>query len=413
MEPTRRDLFKLAGASAVGLALGCGASSGEIASAVVEPSGDRVTVAVWTQRSAARGAVAITGPDGKTRTTMLELHDGVGAVELDGLAPATVYQLAVSVDGATLDHRVRTAPADDDPAPARIAIIADIDPSPEFETDLFDQVVAQAPDLTIAIGDFPYTDNGPPAETLAEYRARHAEVRLHPPVRRLLAASAVRAIYDDHEFRNDWDAMRAAAEPARLTAALQCWDEFFPVAAEHKYRNWRWGAHLECFLLDCRRYRSANAAPDDASKTMLGAEQLAWILDAVARSTAPFKLIFTSIPLDFGVGIDHWAAYKTERAVLFDGLLDIPGILFVTADQHWFAAHRHAYGIREIQIGPVARGILTPGPPVTGVLYRAQRYNAGIVDVAPDSLTITGLGEAGEAFYTETFTPADLTPRRT
>lgn len=414
MEPTRRDLLRLAGAGALGMALGCGADGAgpDVASAVLEPSVDRCTVAVWTRQAATRATVRMTGPAGMSLDATIELIDGIAALELGALAPGAMHDVEVEVGGTVLTHRVRTAPREDDPAPVRLAVIADIDPSPEFETDLFDQLVAQDLDLTIAIGDFPYTDNGPPAQTLREYRERHAAVRTHPPVRRLLAACGVRAIYDDHEFANDWDAMRAAAQPARYAAALQSWDEFFPLAAAEKYRSWRWGAHLECFLLDCRRHRSANAAPDDASKTMLGAAQLAWLLDGLARSTAPFKLVLTSVPLDFGVGNDHWAAYTTERAALFDGILEIPGVLFVSGDQHWFAAHRHAYGIREFQIGPVARGILTPPPPTDGVLYRARRYNAGVIDVDANALTLTGLGEGGEAFYSETFTPADLTPRR-
>ena len=27
-----------------------------------------------------------------------------------------------------------------------------------------------------------------------------------------------------------------------------------------RYRSWRWGAHVECFLLDCRRYRDDDEA---------------------------------------------------------------------------------------------------------------------------------------------------------
>jgi hypothetical protein len=149
-------------------------------------------------------------------------------------------------------------------------------------------------------------------------------------------------------------------------------------------------------------------------KTMLGDRQLAWLLDGLARSAARFKLVFTSIPLDFGNGIDHWVAYQHERQVIFDALAHraTPGVLFVSGDQHWFAAHRHAYGIREIQIGPVARGLGFPMEPApAGVVFRAVRYNAGIIDVTRDALTFTGLGAGGERFYAETVTPEQLLAR--
>jgi hypothetical protein len=195
---------------------------------------------------------------------------------------------------------------------------------------------------------------------------------------------------------------------------VQVWDEFFPQRAavgEVRYRRWRWGAQLECFLLDCRRFRSANTAPDNAGKTMLGAAQLRWMVDAVTTSTAQFKLILVSVPLDFGTGNDHWAAFATERDAMFAALVGVPGIVFVSGDQHFFASHRHAFGIREMQIGPLGRGLGTPGPTAPGVLFRAVRFNAGLIDIAGDQLTLMGLGDGGEIFYRETVTSADLTPR--
>src|SRR5262249_38908657 len=126
-----------------------------------------------------------------------------------------------------------------------------------------------------------------------------------------------------------------------------------------------------------------------------------------------FKLIFTSVPLAYGGGDDHWSSFATERDALFAALAQaqIPGILFISGDQHWFAAQSHAYGIREFQIGPLARGLGTPPPAVPGVIFRSVQYNAGIIDIAGDQLTFTGLGATGERFYTETLTAAALTPR--
>src|SRR5438270_9192176 len=113
---------------------------------------------------------------------------------------------------------------------------------------------------------------------------------------------------------------------------MQVWDEFFPLRGAQgdvRYRTFRWGAHVEGFVLDCRRFRSANAAPDDADKTMLGATQLAWLLAALQAATAPFKLVFTSIPLDFGNGDDHWSSFTHERQILFDWIANraITGVL--------------------------------------------------------------------------------------
>jgi len=119
--------------------------------------------------------------------------------------------------------------------------------------------------------------------------------------------------------------------------------------------------------------------------------------------------VFSSVPLDFGVGIDHWHTFATERDAIFDALVGVPGILWLSADQHWFAAHRHAYGIREIQMGPLARGLGTPDPPVPGVLYRNVCENFALVEASADALAVTGIAADGTRFYKETFGKDDLT----
>jgi len=420
---TRRDVLRLAGIGGASLLVGCGDNEpprdpGTTHGAIVlEPDSDSFLVAVWSS-VAKTVAVEVQTGDAIAFANAAEIDDAQHAViDVRGLEPATTYQVTLVADNGVRmgPYRVRTAPRPEDPRPVSIAVSADLDPSPEFTSDLLEHVAAASPDLFVSLGDFPYTDNGPPAMTVEQYRERHVELLTSPRVRAWLQSSGVRAIYDDHEFRNDWDAMFRIAEASRYAAAMQVWDEFFPLRGaavdEIRYRSWRWGAQVECFLLDARRFRSANAAPDDASKTMLGEYQRAWLIDGLTRSSAPFKLVFTSVPLDFGYGNDHWAAYTTERQLIFDAIAGVPGILFVSADQHWFGAHRHTRGIREFQVGPLARGVIAP-PPETppGVLFRSPRYNFGLIEIEGEQLTFTGIGADGERFYKETLTVADLTP---
>jgi alkaline phosphatase D len=418
---SRRDLLRLAGIGVVGSALGCGDDGGprdpgnSHAAFVVEPEQDSFIVVVWS--SVARtAAVEVWSGDAIAVSTAVDV-DVTAAIEISGLEPSRHYQVTIVCDtGARLGpHHVRTAPRADDPRPVRIAVSADIDPHPDFDSDLLDHLAAASPELFVSLGDFPYCDNGPElAMTVEQYRQRYADTLTTPKLRDWLQTVGVRAIYDDHEFRNDWDQMFATVEASRYAAAMQVWDEFFPLrggaVGDVRYRSWRWGAHLECFLLDCRRFRSANAALDNANKTMLGAVQRAWLIDGVTRSTATFKVVFTSVPLDFGDGNDHWAAYKTERTQVFDALVGVPGVVFVSADQHWFAAHRHAHGIRELQVGPVCRGIGVPHVMAEGVLFRSAQYNFGLIDVDGEQLTFSGVGADGTVFYKESLTPQVLTP---
>src|SRR5690606_27058474 len=149
--------------------------------------------------------------------------------------------------------------------------------------------------------DVPYADDAPGAQTLAEYRARHAELRGSHWMQAQHTARAWFAIWDDHEVRNNWDGHFRSVEAARVEAGVRAWDEWFPLRdPSRRYRWFRWGALGEIFVLDCRLYRSANADPDGPDKTLLGAEQKRWLLDGLAASAAPFKIVATSVPLDFG-----------------------------------------------------------------------------------------------------------------
>lgn len=417
---TRRDVLRLAGIGAVSRSFGCGDNGGprppgnDHAAFVVEPESDSFIVVVWSS-IARTAALEVQSGDAIVFSTVMEIS-GTAAVDVTGLEPSRSYQVTIVCDsGARLGpHHVRTAPRADDPRSVRIAVAADIDPNPEFDSDLLHHLAAASPELFVSLGDFPYADNGPDvAVTVDAYRRRYAETLTEPTLRAWLQTTSVRAIYDDHEFRNDWDQMFATVEASRYAAAMQVWDEFFPIRGaigDVRYRGWRWGAHLECFLLDCRRFRSANAALDDAGKTMLGEIQRAWLLDRIKRSTATFKVVFTSVPLDFGDGNDHWSSFTNERDRIFDALAGVPGVLFVSADQHWFAAHRHARGIREFQVGPVRRGIGMPRTQGAGVLFRSAQYNVGLIDVDGEQLTFSGLGPDGTTFYKESLSAQDLTP---
>ena len=325
-QPTRRDLLRLAGATALWASCGDNLSAkppnDTIGSAIFEARSDSFIVSLWST-GAQMVTVEISDELGVVQSMLAPVIAQQARVAAAGLNPATEYAVTLLTDDGTLmQHTVRTAPADHDASAVRIAVSADLDPQPANASDIFDQIIAADPDVFFSIGDVPYTDDGPDvAVTVDAYRQRHGLFRTAPYLRPWLEKMGLVAIYDDHEFRNDWDASRVAEEPARFAAAMQVWDEFFPLrsiapANDVRYRNFRRGANVECFVRDCRRFRGANDAPDDATKTMLGATQNAWLTAALAASTAPFKLVFPSVPLDYGIGVDHWAGYTTEREEL-------------------------------------------------------------------------------------------------
>lgn len=108
-------------------------------------------------------------------------------------------------------------------------------------------------------------------------------------------------------------------------------------------------ADVDVFVLDTRWYRSPMENNDDESKKMLGDDQLAWLLNGLKQSSAPFKIIFSSVPMnDYGgdtssrrKGYDSWMSYKYElnKLVSFIKENNIQGVLVFSGDQHYPSAH--------------------------------------------------------------------------
>ena len=94
---------------------------------------------------------------------------------------------------------------------------------------------------------------------------------------------------------------------------------------------------VDFFFLDGRYYRDPADDPDIPGKTMLGAEQKAWLKDELRASRAPFKVLVS------GGGFskaerngDSWAVYQHERNELFDFIRDnrIEGVFGISGDSH-------------------------------------------------------------------------------
>lgn len=216
------------------------------------------------------------------------------------------------------------------------------------------------------------------------------------------------AIYDDHEMRNNWDAMFRLTEADRIAAAIEVWDDYFPLATADgiRYRSWKWGQDVELFMLDTRLYRSANLDPDSPQKTMLGAAQKLWLFDGLAASTAAFKIIATSVPVVASDPADGWDAFPTERAEMIDTIVSggISGVVFVTADRHWFSAHHLASGLKEFQVGPIARGLPDLPPAAPEEIARSGEYNFGLIELettTPPVLVVRALDANGGEIYVE------------
>jgi alkaline phosphatase D len=351
-------------------------------------------------------------PAAATRVTAA--RDFTGRVLIQGLEPATAhrYRAWCAAESRSDDSRAeqgtfRTAPARSDPKPVRFAWGGDVGGQnvcrdAERGYPIFAAVAARRPEFFVGLGDMIYADDGcagagrygnaqlpgvAPAPTLEAYWGHWRYNRDDPGLARLLAGTAYYAVWDDHEVVDDFGPLhdtrsdppwRAGQHLMPLgRAAFLDYAPMRPDPPHRLYRAFRWGRHLELFILDTRQYRDANTAEDTAAqpKSMLGTAQRAWLEDALGRSDATWKVIVSSVPLSVPTGAvarDGWADHGTrtgfERELL--GLLHsvrksgTRNLVWITTDVHFAAVFRYrpfpdepGFTFHEIATGPLHAGI--------------------------------------------------------
>lgn len=252
-------------------------------------------------------------------------------------------------------------------------------------------------DLFVALGDTIYADYASPAvpapqaTTLAEFRAKHAEVYSERfgvnALAGLRASTSWLAMIDDHEVTNDFAGGAAPSSDPRFAGqpgayinettlfqrGLQAFHEFNPIRAEtysgtgdarvegkaKLYRERTYGKDAAMFLLDARSFRDEELAPVanplnpgqvgafmaasfDPTRTMLGRPQVdelkQGLLDA-QQSGATWKFVHVPEPIqNLGVvgGEDRFEGYAAERTEILKFINDnnIENVVFVAADIH-------------------------------------------------------------------------------
>lgn len=315
-------------------------------------------------------------------------------VRLTGLRPSTEYRYSF-LQGTTVTRlgTFRTAPAPSSDATVRFAWSGDSDGTIDRRTgkpafgpfEVLAAAAAAKPAFFAYLGDTIYADStfGKPAASLADYRAKYRQNRAIAALRTLEQSVPVVAMWDDHEVQNDYDPANVPAD--LLTAGTRAFREYQPVEAgegQPLYRSFRWGRHLEVFVLDVRSYRSPSAreacenpagsgmpdvapllpqtvrdgfalafaqlarpVPDacrtalfDPGRRLLGKTQLNWLQRRLARSSATWKIVLTPDPIqELELSpYDRWEGYQAERSGLLRFIRErrIANVVWLAADTH-------------------------------------------------------------------------------
>lgn len=358
----RRTFLKLAAAFGASAAVPALAARPRLAFAPAAFEADTNSALIWIATEAAAEvlveySLSAEGKDAK-RSRPLPLTaatDFVATTMLTGLQPGSEYHYRVlAADGDELfkGGRFRTAPAGG--AKFTVAFTGDMEASYQ-PFSLLDTIAAAHPHLFLHLGDTVYADHPKKdfAPSVRHYRYKHAENRKDKPLQRLLSRCTTFAIWDDHEVANNFHATHP-----NLAEGMQVFREYWPVKgadADALYRCVSWGG-CDFIILDTRRFKSSQAAAEDADKTMLGAKQKAWFKRVLKESKAAFKFVITSVPFHGG-GSDTWGNYTTERDEIAAFIRDekIAGVVLLSADYHMARDWSNAKtGLKEFMVGPIA-----------------------------------------------------------
>ncbi len=296
-------------------------------------------------------------------------------VDVTGLTAATTYYYRF-LNGAAISiiGRTKTAPTGSTNN-LRFAVGA----CSSFATGYFNvyKEIGKRNDIdaVIHLGDYIYEDgdtdppgrpHDPPYEiiTLDDYRARYSTYRLDADLRYAHQQHPFINVWDDHEsVNNSWrdgasnhnDATEGLWEVRKANAA-QAYYEWVPIRqpdladAVRIYRTISYGDLLNLYMIDTRLYgRSEQGVGAAEDRTILGQQQMTWLLNEMGNSTAQYNIIgqqvvFTEIP---GVGSqipivfpdgneDSWFGYPTDRDTIIDFVEqnNISNFVVLTGDVH-------------------------------------------------------------------------------
>lgn len=302
---------------------------------------------VWVRTigvATAQAVVSQTGASAKpVKSKALKTKaDGDYAALLDvkGLAPLTVYELDVLINGKSIyDGKrpvFRTYPSKGQPAVFRVGFGGGARVNPTKEK-MWDVVASHNPDAFLFLGDNVYIDL---PESRTKQRVHYYRRQLRPEYQRLTASTAMYAIYDDHDLgKND---CAGGLDPFKTEWKFKAWQVF-----KENWANPYYGGgeklpgcwldfsigDVDFFMVDNRYYRSFKDG------TMLGPDQKEWLLAKLRQSKATFKVIASGTlwteHADKG-GKDSWWGVKEEREEIFDVIDEekINGVILLSADRH-------------------------------------------------------------------------------
>jgi hypothetical protein len=299
-------------------------------------SATTITVTARIPERDADAAVVLTpahgGPTLRTREVTPDV-DGLVRFDVDRLTPNTGYTYQILVDGAAdlgRGYGTFTTPAQ---GPFSFTVTAAACARTGSSGAVFDTIRANDPLLHLAIGDIHYANIE--STNASRYINALTQVLTAPAQAALARAVPMAYVWDDHDYgSNDAD----ATNPGR-TAVRDAWRRAVPNTAVTSGD----GPINQAFTVGRVRFVITDTRSERTPDTMLGAEQLAWLIDELETASRTHAVVVWVNPTPWvgpaTVGDDTWASWSPERAAIADAIVaaDITNLIMVAGDAHMVA----------------------------------------------------------------------------
>lgn len=232
--------------------------------------------------------------------------------------------------------------------------------------EIFTKIYEQRPDFMLWLGDNTYLRE-PDWGTKTGILYRYTHSRSLPEMQALLGSAHHYAIWDDHDFGpNDSDKSYPLKELTLETFKL-FWGNLNYGAGNSQGKgiqgSFTWG-DLQFFLLDDRFFRTANQN-FASQRTILGEEQIEWLINGLSSSLASFKIVAVGGQfISDSKTKENFINFPEERQRIIDAIQKnkIPGVIFLTGDRHFTELSKTNTNppIYDLTVSPLTSGTFNP-----------------------------------------------------
>ncbi len=302
------------------------------------PTADSITVTARLVDRAATATLQVrpaSGEDGvrgAVSTAVVPDEYGVARMHVDGLDADTAYTYRVAVDGEP--DRTRGVGHFRTPSDHAMSFTVVLGSCARTGSNgsVFDAMAAEDPLFYLVLGDIHYgnIDSSEPEPFVDAFDRLLTE----PAQASLYRSTAFAYIWDDHDFGpNDAD----ASSPGR-EAVADVYRSVVPSAALVDDV-----AVFQAFTVGRVRFVLTDTRSQRTDDTMLGDEQLAWLVDELVTASRTHSLVVWANAVPWigaaAEGGDGWSGYPDERARISQVIADesIENLVMVSGDAHMVA----------------------------------------------------------------------------